>query len=116
MELSQENLENFTNSVIQVFGLVEKVGEGVKNFSAGDLVACAGGGFASHLRENTSTRKFSGENKKKENLHLYSTVALGSIAMHAVRRSKISIGEISLVVGLGFIGQITMQILRVNRG
>ena len=32
--------------------------------------------------------------------------------MHAVRRSKISIGEISLVVGLGFIGQITMQILR----
>ena len=50
--------------------------------------------------------------KKKENLHLYSTVALGSIAMHAVRRSKISIGEISLVVGLGFIGQITMQILQ----
>ena len=51
MELSQENLENFTNSVIQVFGLVEKVGEGVKNFSAGDLVACGGGGFASHLEK-----------------------------------------------------------------
>ena len=88
MELSQENLENFTNSVIQV-RLVEKVGEGVKNFSAGDLVACGGGGFASIFAENTSTRKFSGENKKKKNLHLYSTVALGSIAMHAVRRSKL---------------------------
>ena len=50
--------------------------------------------------------------KKKKIYILYSTVALGSIAMHAVRRSKISIGEISLVVGLGFIGQITMQILR----
>ena len=49
--------------------------------------------------------------KLKENLSLYSTVALGSIAMHAVRGSKTSIGEISLVVGLGFIGQITMQIL-----
>ena len=32
--------------------------------------------------------------------------------MYAVRRAKTSIGEISLVVGLGFIGQITMQILR----
>ena len=32
--------------------------------------------------------------------------------MHAVRRSKTSIGETTLVVGLGFIGQITMQILR----
>ena len=29
-----------------------------------------------------------------------------------IRRSKASIGETTLVVGLGFIGQITMQILR----
>ena len=93
-------------------GLVEKVGEGVKNFSAGDLVACSGGGFASHAEKILVPENLVVKTKKKENLHLYSTVALGSIAMHAVRRSKISIGEISLVVGLGFIGQITMQILR----
>ena len=92
--------------------LVEKVGEGVKNFSAGDLVACGGGGFASHAEKILVPENLVVKTKKKENLHLYSTVALGSIAMHAVRRSKISIGEISLVVGLGFIGQITMQILQ----
>ena len=32
--------------------------------------------------------------------------------MHAVRRSKTNIGETTLVVGMGFIGQMTMQILR----
>ena len=31
-------------------GIVEKVG-GVKNFSKGDLVACTGGGFASHAEK-----------------------------------------------------------------
>ena len=93
-------------------GIVEEVGEGVKNFSKGDLVACCGGGFASHAERILVPENLVVKTKLRENLSLYSTVALGSIAMHAVRRSKTSIGEISLVVGLGFIGQITMQILR----
>ena len=93
-------------------GIVEKVGEGVKNFSKGDLVACCGGGFASHAEKILVPENLVVKTKRKENLSLYSTVALGSIAMHAVRRSKTSIGETTLVVGLGFIGQITMQILR----
>ena len=93
-------------------GIIEKVGEGVKNFSKGDLVACSGGGFASHAEKILVPENLVVKTKRKENLSLYSTVALGSIAMHAVRRSKTSIGETTLVVGLGFIGQITMQILR----
>ena len=93
-------------------GIVEKVGEGIKNFSRGDLVACTGGGFASHAEKILVPENLVVKVKKKKNLALYSTVALGSIAMHAVRRSKTNIGEFSLVVGLGLIGQITMQILR----
>jgi predicted dehydrogenase/threonine dehydrogenase-like Zn-dependent dehydrogenase len=93
-------------------GIVEKVGEGVKNFSKGDLVACTGGGFASHAEKILVPENLVVRVKKKENLSFYSTVALGSIAMHAVRRSKTNIGETSLVVGMGFIGQIAMQILR----
>ncbi len=93
-------------------GIVEKVGEGIKNFSKGDLVACTGGGFASHAEKILVPENLVVRVKKKENLSFYSTVALGSIAMHAVRRSKTNIGEISLVVGMGFIGQIAMQILR----
>tara|TARA_B100000989_G_scaffold259305_1_gene209440 strand:+ start:417 stop:2534 length:2118 start_codon:yes stop_codon:yes gene_type:complete len=93
-------------------GIIEEVGEGVKNFSRGDLVACCGGGFASHAEKILVPENLVIKTKRKENLSLYSTVALGSIAMHAVRRSKTSIGETTLVVGLGFIGQITMQILR----
>ena len=93
-------------------GIVEKVGEGVINFATGDLVACTGGGFASHAEKILVPENLIVRVKKKENLTFYSTVALGSIAMHAVRRSKTNIGEICLVVGLGLIGQLTMQILR----
>ncbi len=95
-------------------GIVEKIGEGVTKVSRGDLVACSGGGFASHAEKIIVPENLVVKAKKRENLPLYSTVALGSIAMHAVRRSKTSIGEISLVVGLGFIGQITMQLLRAS--
>ena len=93
-------------------GIVEKAGEGVINFATGDLVACTGGGFASHAEKILVPENLIVRVKKKENLTFYSTVALGSIAMHAVRRSKTNIGEICLVVGLGLIGQLTMQILR----
>ena len=93
-------------------GIVEKVGEGVINFATGDLVACTGGGFASHAEKILVPENLIVRVKKKENLTFYSTVALGSIAMHAVRRTKTNIGEICLVVGLGLIGQLTMQILR----
>ena len=83
----------------------------MKNFSKGDLVACSGGGFASHAEKILVPENLVVKTKEKK-IYLSTLIALGSIAMHAVRRSKTSIGETTLVVGLGFIGQITMQILR----
>ena len=47
-------------------GLVEKVGEGVKNFSAGDLVACSGGGFASHAEKILVPENLVVKTKKKK--------------------------------------------------
>ena len=39
---------------------------------------------------------------------------MGSISLQSIRRLSPSIGETFVVVGLGFIGQITMQILAAN--
>jgi predicted dehydrogenase len=41
-----------------------------------------------------------------------STVALGAIAMQGVRRAQPSVGEKIGVIGLGFLGQLTLQILK----
>ncbi|GAF89834.1 unnamed protein product, partial [marine sediment metagenome] len=41
------------------------------------------------------------------------SVALGSIAMQGVRRSQVQLGEAVAVVGLGLLGQLTVQLLRV---
>ena len=43
-----------------------------------------------------------------------STVALGAIALQGVRRAKPTLGETFVVIGLGVIGQITVQLLLNN--
>ena len=93
-------------------GTVVAVGGKVCEFRIGDRVACAGGGYASHaeinyvpnnlaviIPENVSTRDAA-----------YSTI--GAIAMQGVRQSQASVGDRVMVIGLGLIGQLTVQILR----
>jgi predicted dehydrogenase/NADPH:quinone reductase-like Zn-dependent oxidoreductase len=42
-----------------------------------------------------------------------STVALGAIAMQGVRRAQAAVGEQVGVIGLGFLGQLTVQLLKI---
>ena len=50
-------------------GIVEKVGEGVNNFAKGDLVACTGGGFASHAEKILVPENLIVRVKKKRKLN-----------------------------------------------
>lgn len=43
-----------------------------------------------------------------------STVALGAIALQGVRRALPTLGETFVVIGLGFLGQVTAQLLQAN--
>ena len=43
-----------------------------------------------------------------------STVTLGAIAMQGVRRADVRLGEYVAVIGLGVLGQITVQLLKAN--
>jgi predicted dehydrogenase/threonine dehydrogenase-like Zn-dependent dehydrogenase len=91
-------------------GTVVAVGDGVTRFSAGDVVACAGAGFANHAEyvsvpENLTVR-VPGELGTAE----AAFVTIGAIAMQGVRRAGVGLGDRIAVVGLGLLGQIGSQI------
>lgn len=95
-------------------GEVLEVGAGVELFAPGDLVACAGAGYAMHadvisVPENLVTAVPDGVSLKAA-----STVTLGAIALQGVRRLEPTLGETFVVVGLGILGQITVALLKAN--
>ncbi|MEE2698559.1 MAG: bi-domain-containing oxidoreductase [Pseudomonadota bacterium] len=93
-------------------GEVISVGSGVIGTSIGDRVACAGAGFANHADVVAIP----------ENLYVKvpdcvvdedaAYVTLGAIAMHGIRQANQQFGAIIMIVGLGLVGQITLQICR----
>jgi predicted dehydrogenase/threonine dehydrogenase-like Zn-dependent dehydrogenase len=95
-------------------GVVTAVGDGVANFAAGDRVACAGAGYANHAEivcvpENLVARVPDGVALDKA---AFST--LGAIAMQGLRVAEPTLGEIAAVIGLGLIGQLSLQLLSAN--
>lgn len=94
-------------------GMVLAAGKKVKNFRPGDLVACAGAGFASHadivcIPENLAVR-ITNQNFLKPAC----ITTLGAIALQGVRRAQLQLGETVCVVGLGLLGQITVQLAKI---
>jgi predicted dehydrogenase/threonine dehydrogenase-like Zn-dependent dehydrogenase len=77
----------------------------------GDLVACAGAGLASHAEIVAVPRTLCArvpDGVPPEHA-AYTTVA--AIALHGVRLANISLGEVAVVVGLGLVGQLTIELL-----
>lgn len=95
-------------------GIVEEVGAGVLDVKAGDRVAIAGAGYASHAEMNFVPRNLTSLIPADVSLEeaAYSTVA--AIAMQGVRVASPELGEIVVVSGLGLIGLITVQLLKAN--
>ena len=93
-----------------VSGKVISVGEGVTTFSEGDLVACAGATLATHSEIVCVPENLSVHIPPDCDLQSASSVAVGSIAMHAIHQSQLQLGEHILIVGLGTVGIITAQL------
>jgi len=95
-------------------GEVLEAASDVKRFSAGDLVACGGGGYASHAEivavpENLCVKLAHGSDLRKA---AYNT--LGAIAVQGLRQADLRLGETCAIIGLGLIGQLTSLILRAG--
>jgi predicted dehydrogenase/threonine dehydrogenase-like Zn-dependent dehydrogenase len=93
-------------------GIVIQVGEGVTAFQPGERVACAGAGFANHAEIVLVPANLVVKVPEGCALKEAASVTLGSIAMQGVRRADPRLGEIVAVIGLGLLGQISVQLLK----
>lgn len=95
-------------------GVVLAVGEGLDDVEVGDRVACAGAGVANHAEVVRVPRNLVVPVPDDVPLADASTVTLGAIALQGVRRAEPTLGETFVVVGLGILGQLTVQLLKAN--
>jgi predicted dehydrogenase/threonine dehydrogenase-like Zn-dependent dehydrogenase len=95
-------------------GTVLEVGEGIDDIQPGDRVACAGAQCAYHAEIICVPRNLAVKVPDNLDFEQASTVTLGSIAMQGVRRASPTLGETFVVIGLGILGQLTAQLLKVN--
>ncbi len=111
LALVQNKLDEWKALGYSCAGRVIAVGSDVINFQVGDRVACAGAGLANHAEiisvPSTLVVKIpSGVSDVDA-----SFVTIGAIALQGVRRADVRLGETVCVLGLGLIGQITVQLL-----
>jgi len=95
-------------------GVVLEAGKNTYDFKPGDFVACAGAGMANHAEFISIPSNLTVKLPDGLSLKTASTVALGAIALQGVRRCSPEIGSYVVVIGLGILGQITSQILKVS--
>ena len=92
-------------------GVVIDVGPGVQGFAVGDRVACAGSGYAGHAEVVSVPMNLCVKIPEGVDFESAAFVALGGIALEAVRMARVSLGETVVVIGLGLLGQIAVQLL-----
>jgi predicted dehydrogenase len=95
-------------------GVVLGVGESVDGFSAGEGVACAGQNYASHAEVVYVPKNLCVKIPSGVDFEDASFVALGAIALQGVRQAEPRLGDRVAVIGLGLLGQITVQILKAS--
>lgn len=95
-------------------GVVKAIGEGVTDIHVGQRVACAGSQCAYHAEVIRVPRNLITPVPESLTFDDASTVTLGAIALQGVRRASPTLGECFVVIGLGILGQITVQLLKAN--
>lgn len=95
-------------------GTVVACGADVTLFGPGDRVACAGSGIANHAELIEAPVNLAVKVPTTVDTASAATVALGAIALQGVRRAAPALGESVLVIGLGILGQLTVQLLKSN--
>jgi predicted dehydrogenase/threonine dehydrogenase-like Zn-dependent dehydrogenase len=107
-------LEGATPLGYSLSGRVAETGALVKGFSKGDLVACAGGGYANHADEAVVPVNLAARVPDAVSPAAAAFTTLGAIAMQGVRLAAPQPGDCALVIGLGILGQLACQILRAS--
>jgi predicted dehydrogenase/threonine dehydrogenase-like Zn-dependent dehydrogenase len=91
-------------------GEVIAVGENVDNFKVGDHVACGGQG-AYHADVVSVYKNLCVKVPENVELKHAAFTTIASIAIQGIRQADLRFGESCVIIGLGLVGQITIQIL-----
>lgn len=91
-------------------GVVERVGEEVSEFRPGDRVA----GIMFHQSRSNAPAEKLVPVPKEVAFDQAAFIRIGVIAMQAVRKARIELGEAAVVIGMGLIGQNAAQLCRAN--
>src|SRR6266404_5252309 len=95
-----------------VAGTVVEVGNKASEFRTGDRVACAGAGYASHAEVIYVPKNLCCKLPEGVSLEAACYTTVGSIALQGVRQADPRLGEAVAVIGLGLVGQLTVQLLK----
>ena len=93
-------------------GVVVDVGASVDEFKLGDRVACAGAGYANHAEVVFVPKNLCVKIPDGVDFESAAFVTLGAIALQGVRRANLTLGESVAVIGLGLVGQLTVQLVK----
>jgi predicted dehydrogenase/threonine dehydrogenase-like Zn-dependent dehydrogenase len=95
-------------------GRVIEAGTQVHDVALGDRVACGGAGYANHAEVNFVPRNLFVRIPDGVDDLDACFVTVGAIALQGVRQAEPALGERVAVIGLGLIGQLTVQLLKAN--
>jgi len=95
-------------------GVVEEVGPLVEGIAPGDRVTAGGVGYANHAEVTVVPHNLVVPLPEGASPDAAAYTTLGAIALQGLRQAEPRIGETFLVIGLGLLGQITVQLLKAN--
>ena len=99
-------------------GVVVAVGDGIADIGVGDRVACAGAGYAVHAEFACVPRLLvakipeTSAERSRVSCEEAAFGTVGAICLHGIRTADVALGDTVAVIGLGLLGQITVQLLK----
>jgi predicted dehydrogenase len=91
-------------------GTITELGPGLQNFTVGQRVACAGGGYAVHAEYALVPQNLMAVLPDDVDFESGAFSTLGAIALHGFRLANPGIGEQVAVIGLGVLGLLAAAI------
>ncbi len=95
-------------------GEVIDVGKGVNDITIGDIVACAGQGYASHAEIVCVPKRLCVRLPTGVGTAHGAFATVGAIALQSLRVADLRLGDNVVVLGLGLIGLLVAQLLRAS--
>ena len=93
-------------------GIVLEVADGTDHLKKGDLVACAGGGYANHADEVVVPVNLVAKVPEGVTPEQAAFTTIGAISLQGVRLANPELGDCAVVIGLGVVGQFAGQLCK----